>query len=499
MSPASFVTGRRQLLSGGVGAAITAAAGPLWASQPARAATASDDPALVRLLLETLHPGLYRYQSPRQFDRAHRRFASEWAVDERLEARYLALSRLLSAIRCGHSYANFFNQRQAVADALFDRPTRLPFAFRWIGDAMVVTANQSGTGGRPPVWLPVGSVIKAVDGVPVGQIYRRLLPYVRVDGHNDGKARSLLSVSGTASIEFFDVFHGLLFGPPDGGSFRIDYRTPGGSADSRADMPALTLTERRGMRPPASEDRDAAQWQWTMRDDGIAVLRMDGWAVYNSRWDWRAWLNERLDSLSGARGLIVDIRQNEGGLDCGDLILARLATSVLPRATGRRLVRYRSVPDHLRPMLDTWDRGFFDWGEQAVPHDATRFELRRESADEGVTPDSRRLTVPVAVLTSAQNSSAAMQFALRIKQHRLGLLVGETTGGNQRGINGGAFFFARLPQSGLEFDLPLIGHFPDEPRPDAGVEPDISVMPSAEDIATGHDPVLQTAVARLLR
>jgi C-terminal processing protease CtpA/Prc len=92
-----------------------------------------------------------------------------------------------------------------------------------------------------------------------------------------------------------------------------------------------------------------------------------------------------------------------------------------------------------------------------------------------------------------------MQFALRIKQHRLGLLVGETTGGNQRGINGGAFFFARLPQSGLEFDLPLIGHFPDEPRPDAGVEPDISMMPSAEDIATGHDPVLQTAVARLLR
>ena len=492
-----MLTRRLLIQSGLAGTAMTAlpAIGRAQSPAPAR----PDDPVLVRTLLETLHPGLYRYLSPRAFDRAHRRFAAEWAADERLEARYLALSRLLSQIRCGHSYANFFNQSDAVVGALFERPTRLPFAFRWIGDAMVVTANQSGAGGRTPVWLPVGSVIKAVDGVPVRRMLERLLPYVRVDGHNEGKARSLLSVSGADGIEFWDVFHGLLFGPPAGGMFNIHYRAPGTSSDVWANMPALTLAERRSMMPPASDDRDAVQWQWTVRDDGIAVLRMDGWAVYNSRWDWQAWLNERLDSLSGARGLIVDIRQNEGGLDCGDLILSRLATAPLPQPAGRRLVRYRSVPADLRPYLDTWDPGFFDWGEQAVPFDATRFELRRGAGDDGVMPDARRLTVPVAVLTSAQNSSATFQFALRMKRHRLGILVGEATGGNQRGINGGAFFFARLPQSGIEFDVPLIGYFPDGPMPDAGVAPDIMAIPTPDDIAAGRDVALERAVAALRR
>ena len=58
--------------------------------------------------------------------------------------------------------------------------------------------------------------------------------------------------------------------------------------------------------------------------------------------------------------------------------------------------------------------------------------------------------------------------------------------GNRRGINGGAFFFLRLSESGLEADLPVIGTFPATPQPDAGLLPDISAPLAAEAIA-GHD------------
>jgi hypothetical protein len=493
--------GRRHVLQTGVGATLASVSAPVWAmAQEAgagQAVTATDDVILVRQLLEALHPGLYRYQSPRQFDRAHRRFASEWAGDDRLEMRYLALSRLLSQIRCGHSYANFFNQSGIVASALFEGPTRLPFAFRWIGDAMVVTANHSGAGNRTPVTLPVGTIIEAVDGVPVRHILERLLPYARVDGHNAGKARALMSVTGADTIEFFDVFHGLLFGAPAGGLFDVVYRPPGGGNSVRASMPALTLAERRSQMAPESNDPNAVQWQWSERPDGVTVLTMDGWGLYNSRWDWRSWLIERLDSLNAASKLIIDLRQNEGGIDCGDLILARLTDRPLPRRSGRRLVRYRSVPAALRPFLDTWDRSFFDWVDDAQPVDSRYFLLRDDQGNDAIEPHGRRLPNLPIVLTSAQNSSATFQFAQQIKRHRLGRLVGEATGGNQRGINGGAFFFARLPQSGIEFDIPLIGFFPDQAMPDAGIEPDVMVMPSAEDIAAGRDPVLDRAV-RLL-
>lgn len=104
----------------------------------------------------------------------------------------------------------------------------------------------------------------------------------------------------------------------------------------------------------------------------------------------------------------------------------------------------------------------------------------------------------MVVLTSAQNSSATFQFANLVKSTGLGTLVGETTGGNRRGINGGAFFFARLPDSGLEFDLPLIGYFPESRQPDAGVVPDIPVSDTIEDLRAGCDKAMQVARQTLL-
>lgn len=486
---------RRFIQAIGSGGAIALYAAPGWA-QPAPVG----DMAIVRDVLTTLHPGLYRYLSPRELEEAMAQLEREWAGSDLLEARYIALSRLLGRIRCGHSYANFFNQSDAVKAALFDRPTRLPFTFRWIGEAMVVTGNQSGASGRVPLWLPNGSIIRAIDGVPVDRIYRRLRPFARVDGHNEGKARALLSVTGSDSIEFFDVFHGLLFGSPSAGTFDIQYRAPGTSSDVRAGMPALTLGERQGsnVTPVASPEPDEPQWQWTMRNDGVAVLRMDGWALYNSRWNWQDWLNERLDSLDDAKGLVVDIRENEGGLDCGDLILARLTTRPLPSLSGQRLVRYRVVPERLRPFISTWDQGFYDWGDRAARINDRYFQLQRDEEDAPLPPSSKRLTVPVAVLTSAQNSSATFHFAARAKAYGLAALVGEATGGNQRGINGGAFFFTRLPQSGIEFDVPLIGYFPTRAMPDAGIAPDISIAPTVDSIARGVDAALDRAVAHCL-
>jgi hypothetical protein len=66
-----------------------------------------------------------------------------------------------------------------------------------------------------------------------------------------------------------------------------------------------------------------------------------------------------------------------------------------------------------------------------------------------------------------------------------------------RGINGGAFFFLRLPGSGLELDLPLIARFPGGSPPDAGLVPDIEVVPGISDILAGRDVELSAVRAQL--
>lgn len=457
---------------------------------PALAATPRSDPEWVRTLLTTLHPGLYRYQTPAEFDRRHAVFARAWDRAPSLDARYLGLSRLLAQIRCGHSHVNPYNQKKAIVARLTGGRRLLPFRFRWIGGRMVVIGDPHRTG------LAIGTQVASVDGIAASRVLAALLPYARADGGNDAKRRDLMEVRGDDEFETFDLFYPLLF--PVGPSVRLALVHPDGRRERRslATIDRATRLAARPSDPPDGADRPV----WTFERRGAsALLTMPGWALYDSKWDWRRWLDQRFAEMATAatRGLVIDLRANEGGEDCGDEIIARLIARPLAPDRTRRLVRYRAVPADLRAPLDTWDNSFLTLGKDATPVDARYFAL--PSADSGgsnvIAPKSPRFVGKVAVLTSATNSSATFGFAQRVQQNRLATLVGGPTGGNRRGINGGAFFFVRLPDSGLEFDLPLIGYFPDRAQPDAGILPDVAVPLTVRAIATGRDEALEKALA----
>jgi hypothetical protein len=226
---------------------------------------------------------------------------------------------------------------------------------------------------------------------------------------------------------------------------------------------------------------------------------MPGWALYDSDWDWNGFIDETFAEIASrkAPALIVDLRGNEGGLDCGDEILARLISADLPRTAYERRVRYQKTPADLDPYLDTWDKSFRDYSASTEPLGDGFYRLiERDGASRApIVPKGPRYDGKLIVLTDAANSSATFQFANLVKTNGLGTLVGETTGGSQRGINGGASFFLRLPESGLEVDLPLIGTFPLSPKPDSGIDADVFAAPTPASLAAGSDPVLQAALA----
>ncbi|QDH35050.1 S41 family peptidase [Porphyrobacter sp. YT40] len=455
-------------------------------------AAALDDMAILRAALD-LHPGLYRYNSPREIaDGLLCLEVAQGRAATRAE-RFVNLQRFLSSIRCGHTQCNFYNQSDAVAAELFERPTRVPFAFVWLGDAMVVTRDLSGTGKLEP-----GTRIVTLNGVPVSDILYSLLPLTRADGHNDAKRRSQLEMRNTDTFEYFDVYQGLLF-PPENALHRITAQRPDGS-DFAIELPAIGLAERQaGLSVPDDEGTDTPLWTWEMRGD-VAVLTMPTWVMYNTKWDWERWLDDRLASLSGARGLVLDLRDNEGGNECGNVILSRLTDRDIQFPGYRKLVRYREVPAALDPYLDTWDRSFRKIGVEAEDVGGGFYELPGKIEETDFIPAmAPRLTVPVAALISPVCSSATFSFARRAKESGLVRLFGETSGGNLRGINGGSYFFVRLPESGIEFDIPLIGYFPTVPQPDAGVDPDVVIPRSIADIAGGRDACMERAIDWLSR
>ena len=475
---------RRQFLSRSTLAAMaTAWPGPLWATEY----PLDRDLEYVRQAM-ALHPGALRYLDEAEFVRAFAELEQNWHAAIDLPARYLTLSSFLSRLRCGHTHCNFYNQSDDVRSALFERTTRLPFFFRWLDGAMIVTRDLTDTALVRP-----GTRIESIDDRKPNEMLAALLQFAHADGANDGKRVAQLEVTGGERFPAFDIFQGMMFPPLRDGWFSIAWTAPDGTA-GRAEVRALSPSERLAASPPPEHD-GSPLWTLERRDDGIAVLTMPTWAIYSGGWDWGGWLMEQAPKLYAARGLVIDIRGNEGGVSCGNPILARLSNTDIPLDAFRKLLRFRRIPDPLNAVMDTPSPTFRTLGLNLLPVGNGFYGQPTDAAPEVIEATTPRLTNPVAVLTDAANSSATFLFAHTIKRYGLARLFGGTTGGNMRGINAGAVGFVRLPASGIEFDVPLIGYFSQSTASDRGLEPDVAVPVTAEDITNGRDPVIEAATA----
>ena len=286
-----------------------------------------DDVNILKQIYESAHPGLYRYNTKAQMDAHFAALKAEFARDRTLADAFIVFSQFLAKIKCGHTYANFFNQPKDVAQALFAGKNRVPFCFRWIGGRMIVTRDLS-----PQPDAQARNRGPGDQRHPASEILARLMTIARADGSNDAKRLAYLEVQGTAKYEAFDIFLPLFF-PPIG--------EPNEPARARAGAgEAVTITVDAHALDPACRARKAEQrtpqrgdaeplWRFEQLDDRTAYLRMPSWALYNSKWDWRAFLDRGFDDLIDRRGPGPDRRP------------ARQR-----RGSGRRQHLHR--PDHTR-------------------------------------------------------------------------------------------------------------------------------------------------------
>jgi hypothetical protein len=467
-----------------------------------KSADLETDVTVLRRAYEELHPGLYRYNSKAEMDAKFEKLQKNLSHDLSLRDAYLVFSAFAAQVKCGHTYPNFFNQKREISAPLFEGQDRLPFYFRWLNKKMIITKDFT-----PDHQLPRGTEVLSINSNPVRVILDLLITVARADGSNDAKRIAYLEVTGDSKYEAFDVYFPMFF-PQKSTAMQLVVQLPGEAKPRTLIAQALTFEQRIApikQREAGRKGGSDVVFEWKYLDDGTAYLRMPTWALYDSKWDWKAWLNVRLDEIAEKKSpaLVVDLRGNEGGIDLGDEILKRLVRSDLRVSAYRRLVRYRQTPPDLDPYLDTWDPSFKNWGAAAaelkqpwatappVPY----FALTKYDDDAGgsvIHPEGAPYPGKLYVLIDANNSSATFQFAQTVQQNKLGTLIGQPTGGSQRGINGGAFFFLRLPKTQIEMDLPLIGSFPASPQPDSGLTPDILVTPTVQDIIAGKDVEMET-------
>ncbi len=435
---------------------------------------AAQDVRVLKSTLLALHPGLHKYQTPAQKDAALTRFEIRGNAARDASEMYLAAAELAASIRCGHTWASTFNMTPALRAMLMESANKLPF---WLA----LAENR---------WLVIGSAIEAVkigdevlgiNGIPGAEVIAKMLPYQRADGSSDGK-RLMQLQHGRNATSMMDVMWPLL-SPPQNGSHLVELKRAGTAANLQIQVAATTIALRdtainAKIKTPTSND-------WTFKiENNIGVLTLPTFSFWNSQFDWNKYLNERFAELNLQQvpNLIIDIRANEGGNgDINIAIMKHLLRAPYTLAAMRAYSAYERAPYQLVKHLDTWNYGFFDRTDQVekTADMQPRFLLKSTKNNAAtITPHASSYQGKAWVLIGAENSSATFQLAQAIQQSGAATLVGQTTGGNKRGLNSGQIAWVTLPNSGVAVDIPLLSAEPVEAQPDAAVVPDIVVNQS---------------------
>ncbi len=439
-----------------------------------------------------LHPGVYRFRSRAAVDSAFAATRQQFNQPHTWAQAWLAFSRLTAFIQCGHTFLNPLNQPGFVQQLLLNTPDKLPFIFSVAEGRMVITHNAVDHPG-----VAAGTEVLAIGGRPVPEILTGILPFMKADGGNDAHRLARMQLNGYEPYEPFDLFFPLIF-PPQNGQYQLTLRDPDGQITETA-VPVMAQSDRyqrlraRGVTLPGSYD---ALWSFEVLDGQTAVMRFLTFSTFNFTFEWKDFIDRAFEEMKekGILNLIVDIRGNEGGDDLVLYVLGKnLARKplVTPPATDR--LAYEVVPAELQPYCFSWTDDYKDYRGKVVPTPDGAFTWKKPTPPMKIRGSKKAFGGDLYVLVDAANSSATFYMAQILQYNDLGTLIGQTTGGSQRGLNGGQMIFFRMPHTGLEVDIPIFGTVY-EGKPDGGITPDVPVTRTVKDLQAGRDPEMARAL-----
>jgi len=454
------------------------------------------DLAIVNTAFTQVHAGATRYLDDTQLAQLFSQTKQEFAKALSVKDAYLSFSKLAAGLRCGHTHTGMYNQSAFIDQLTLAPANKLPLLFQNIQDRWYITHNLSDKSIISP-----GTEIIAINNIEVATINAQLDPYWSVDGDNDARKRYLTQLLPTSSRQLFDAYFPLLLGPEKAGqdsgntSYKLTLRLPNSGRQLIVDVDGLTLKQRQNVlyqqQPELADARNSLQFS-TLQNNPIGYLKIGTFATYNIDFDWSefyAQAFERFNSQS-VEHLIIDIRGNGGGLDLPMLQLGQYLSSTVNQSLPFTPMRpFANIPEAIKPYLKTWDQRLYTQTSMAMPT---------------LEPVAQTFTGKVWLLVDGANASATFMLAKHYQDAGIATIVGQPTGGNLRGINGGGMFFLTLPNTQIEIDIPIFKYLPTgveatelQSISNQGLTPDILMPLQVNDIQQQKDGVLEQLVERI--
>jgi len=450
-----------------------------------------EDFELIENMILQVHPGTYRYNSKEEIREGLEELKKVFSQSVSYQEAYLAISKLTAQLKCEHTTAGFNNQGKVINSIIHYQPDKVPFTFKWIDDQMIVVLNASENSS-----LKRGTTVLAINGVSSVDIRNDLLEFVGADGATDGNRISKLEVDGyDFRYNAFDIFYPLVF--PFDSKMKLEIQESPNEVSEIIEVKSLTqedrankLKERYSEFPKSRDDL----WNVNYLNDSTAVLELNSFGLYGWKalqLDYNMFLKNSFKQFKddSIDHLIIDIRKNLGGNDEIAKELFSYLTEYSADFDREGRTRYIEFPESLKPHIKTW--GDTPWYYNLKPKNSKpengyyifkeNFSQAQERSDKEIYDGK------IYLLTSAANTSLAFYTAYRFRLQELGMIIGQETGGNLNDINGGQILFMQLPNSKIEIDFPVMGGFTIEPQADKGIDPDLEIHYSIEDIRNNRD------------
>lgn len=453
----------------------------------------------LRRLLEETHPGLYRYTLKSVMQAKLDSLATTLSEPLPFYDFYRIIEGLVADVRCAHTYAL---PTKNFEPALMTYWQTLPFFMLPIQERSYVLFN-----GTKDTRIKPGFELVSINGKSMSVIRKQLQRYHWADGSIQSSKQAVMKGA------LFGLFYYWFIERPS--TFQLTFRNLTGDT-IRFDAPAQSFgaSVKAWKKNPVNRQmlawyitkRTKQPWRLTFLDDTpqTALVRFDnfgGKGVTNGATaiaTFQKFMNASMTRLSKAKTehLIIDVRGNPGGWDSQgiDLLTYLLKSdSAVTYYTRQHSVTDSSEFIQFSDLSETDRRNVKN---ELIPEADGTFTLKQGSNSREpmrYAPKPNRFHGNVYILMDGNSASTTSEFLALAHANRVGVFVGEESGGAYEGGNGSSFIHLELPHSQIHVGTPLVyyNNAVQKVTPEGrGTMPDFAVSLRIEDVLTHIDSQL---------
>lgn len=437
--------------------------------------------------ISEIHPGLYWYADSSEIKQ--RFLKIENAVESEMELKdfYVLLQEFYSKIRCGHSRMFMPWKWREYID---DRPYRIPINF-YLEQNRIVTMRDLSDDSS----VGEGDEILSINGISSKEIMETLPQYARYDGFS--KTRQVKIVAENFS-RYFQAVYGL------DSIFHVELKK--GHSTQKVTLKGLTNAEankRSTERYAHLKKPEQKILSYKDLDGSIGYMKIQSFDkddIKEGKQKYKKFLKKTFGEIQekDLEKMILDLRGNSGGEDNYGATLA----SYLLDKPFNYYNRMEAVTKKFRYNKYSRDKGFNIMGkllrkDKDKPGTYT-YNLSRQMKKQKPMKDV--FGGKLIVLIDGGTFSAASEIAAILHSNKRATFIGEETGGGYYGNSSAMMYHIQLPNSRINYYLPVIRYYVAVDHPafiGRGLIPGISMPETYEDYISEDDEVFDRAMVEI--